>query len=164
MPLLSIFAGGLASLAGPTGLASLALHAGCRHGPASTVPVEAAVVLRAGAGHDLRVRVELARSDPERTRGLMYRQKLEPGWGMLFLFSTPGPLKFWMHNTYIPLDMLFISAQKRVVYIEENAEPLTDVPRGPDVDTQYVLEVPGGWARASGIAQGSEVRFEGVAE
>jgi uncharacterized membrane protein (UPF0127 family) len=142
----------------------VALQAGCRHAPASSTPAEPQVVLHAGTGRDLPIRVEVARSDPERTRGLMYRQKLEPGRGMLFLFPSPAPLKFWMHNTYIPLDMLFISAQKRVVFIEENAEPLTDAPRGPDFDTQYVLEVPGGWSRASGVAPGSEVRFEGVAE
>jgi uncharacterized membrane protein (UPF0127 family) len=123
---------------------------------------EPEVVLRAPSGQELRVKVELARSEPERMRGLMFRQKLEPGRGMLFLFERPAPQKFWMKNTYIPLDMLFIDERRRVIAIEENAEPLTLAPRGPDADSQFVLEVPGGWSRAHGVAPGMEVRFVGI--
>ncbi|HEX8954007.1 MAG TPA: DUF192 domain-containing protein [Polyangia bacterium] len=118
---------------------------------------EVILATRAGEQH---VKVEIARSDPERQRGLMYRQKLEPGRGMIFLFEHPEPLKFWMKNTYIPLDMIFIAADKRVVYVEENAEPLTTQSRGPEgEDTQFVLEVPGGWARAHGVERGVAVKF-----
>jgi uncharacterized protein len=141
-------------------LFSTGCGAGCSHTPASRVS-EPEVILRAQAG-EVRVKVELARTEPERQKGLMYRQSLESGRGMLFLFEQPAPLKFWMKNTYIPLDMIFISEQKKVIGVEENAEPLTLNPRGPDVDSQYVLEVPGGWARAHGIGPGVEVRFVGV--
>jgi uncharacterized membrane protein (UPF0127 family) len=120
------------------------------------------VVLRSHAGNEVHVTVEIARSGPEREHGLMFRQSLESGHGMLFLFEHPEKLKFWMRNTYIPLDMIFISESKRVVAVEENAEPLTLNPRGPDLDTQYVLEVPGGWARAHGVGPGLEVRFVDV--
>jgi hypothetical protein len=130
---------------------------------AQTRPSEPEVVLRSGAGQELRVKVELARSDAERSRGLMYRQSLEPGRGMLFIFERPSRLHFWMKNTYIPLDMLFIDEHKRVIYVEENAEPLTLDQRGPsDADSQYVLEVPGGWCHAHGVGPGIEVRFEGL--
>ncbi len=107
----------------------------------------------------LHVKVELARSDPDRQRGLMWRRSLEPGRGMLFLFEQPQPLKFWMKNTYIPLDMIFLSGDRRIVGIEENAEPLTTQPRGPDAPSQFVLEVPGGWARAHGVEPGMAVEF-----
>lgn len=117
---------------------------------------EVVLSTRAGEQH---VKVEIARTDPERQRGLMYRQKLEPGRGMIFLFPRPEPLKFWMKNTYIPLDMIFIANDKRVVYVEENAEPLTTQSRGPDEDSQFVLEVPGGWARAHGVERGVAVKF-----
>jgi uncharacterized membrane protein (UPF0127 family) len=111
---------------------------------------------------DVHVKVEVARSDDERHRGLMFRQSLEAGRGMLFLWSAPEPLKFWMKNTYIPLDMIFIDHDHRVVGVEENAEPLTTNPRGPDEDSQFVLEVPGGWAHAHGVERGVVVRFVGV--
>jgi uncharacterized membrane protein (UPF0127 family) len=132
---------------------------GCRHGQAPTQTSEPEVVLSTRAGEQ-HVKVEIAREEPERRRGLMFREKLEPGRGMIFLFPAPERLKFWMRNTYIPLDMIFISADKRVVYVEENAEPLTLLERGPvDEDSQFVLEVPGGWARAHGVERGVLVRF-----
>ena len=117
---------------------------------------EVVLLTRAGEQH---VKVEIARTDPERARGLMYRQKLEAGRGMIFLFEEPQQLKFWMKNTYIPLDMIFIGSGKHVVYVEENAEPLTTSSRGPDEDSQFVLEVPGGWARAHGVERGVAVKF-----
>jgi uncharacterized membrane protein (UPF0127 family) len=143
------------------------LLAACTHSsspsprPGNDGRSEPVVVLRAPAG-ELRVKVELARTEPERQRGLMFREKLDGGRGMLFLFEAPDHLKFWMKNTYIPLDMIFIDATKRVIYVEENAEPHTLEPRGPDQLSQFVLEVPGGWARAHGIAPGVEAQFIGV--
>jgi uncharacterized protein len=125
------------------------------------VSAEPEVVLLARSG-ELHVKVELARSDPERMKGLMFRQSLDSGRGMLFLFERPDHLKFWMKNTYIPLDMIFIGADRRIVGIEENAEPLTLSPRGPDGESQFVLEVPGGWTRAHGVEPGQDVRFVGV--
>jgi uncharacterized membrane protein (UPF0127 family) len=144
-----------------TTLVTLLAAAGCRHAAPPRRPGEAEVVVRAG-GRDFRVKVEVARTGPERERGLMYRERLEPDHGMLFLFPQPEVLKFWMHNTYIPLDMIFMDAHRRIVYVEENAEPLTDAPRGPSTSTQYVLEVQGGFARREGLEPGSEVRFVGV--
>jgi uncharacterized membrane protein (UPF0127 family) len=141
---------------------SLLAAAGCRHGQTATQKGEPEVVLQTRAGEQ-HVVVEIARSDPERQRGLMFRQRLDPGRGMIFLFPEPEKLKFWMKNTYIPLDMVFIGADKRVVYVEENAEPLTLQNRGPaDEDSQFVLEVPGGWARAHAVERGVPVRFVNI--
>jgi uncharacterized membrane protein (UPF0127 family) len=139
-------------------LLALMLAAGCHQAqPKSRGEPEVILSTRAG---EQRVRVEIARSEAERQRGLMYRQSLEPGRGMIFLWDRPERLKFWMKNTYIPLDMIFIASDKHVVYVEENAEPLTTGTRGPDdADSQYVLEVPGGWARTHGIERGVLVRF-----
>jgi len=130
----------------------------CSHSSEARRRGEPEVVLSTRAGEE-HVKVEVARSDPEREHGLMFRQSLEPGRGMIFLFEAPQKLKFWMKNTYIPLDMIFIGADKHVVYVEENAEPLTLTTRGPDEDTQFVLEVPGGWSRAHGVERGVAVKF-----
>ena len=139
---------------------SLLAAEGCRHGQSATVKGEPEVVLKTRAG-DQHVKVEIARTNLERQRGLMYRQSLEPGHGMIFLFDQPEKsMKFWMKNTYIPLDMIFIGPNKQVIYVEENAEPLTLQSRGPDEEeSQFVLEVPGGWARAHGVERGVAVRF-----
>lgn len=109
------------------------------------------------------IRVEVARTDSERERGLMYRNHLDPDAGMLFIFEREGPLTFWMKNTFIPLDMVFIDRDRRVVGIVENAVPETETPRRVQGDSRYVLEVGGGLTRQWGIERGSVVDFEGVA-
>jgi hypothetical protein len=152
-------------------IATLFLLAACSHTAPAQKAAEPEVVLRASSGQELRVKVELARNPEERARGLMDRASLLPNHGMLFIFEAPAVQKFWMKNTYIPLDMLFIATwraspeapeQKRVIFVEENAEPLTLSPRGPDTPCQYVLEMAGGWARAHGVGPGVDVRFEGI--
>jgi uncharacterized membrane protein (UPF0127 family) len=101
--------------------------------------------------------VELATNDAEREHGLMDRKELPEGRGMLFDFERESPVAFWMHNTYIPLDMIFIRADGRILRIAENAEPLSDrlIPSGGPV--RAVLEVIGGTARKLGIAPGDRV-------
>jgi uncharacterized membrane protein (UPF0127 family) len=101
--------------------------------------------------------VELATNDAERERGLMFRKELPEGRGMLFDFEREAPVAFWMHNTYIPLDMIFIRADGSILRIAENTEPLSDrlVPSGGPV--RAVLEVIGGTARRLGIAPGDKV-------
>jgi uncharacterized protein len=141
------------------GIALLASAAACNDRASTRVTPPPAPEAEVVIGGALRVKVELARTEPDRQRGLMWRRALEPGRGMLFLFEQPQPLKFWMKNTYIPLDMIFLSSDRRIVGIEENAEPLTTRPRGPDAPTQFVLEVPGGWARAHGVEAGMVVEF-----
>jgi uncharacterized protein len=101
--------------------------------------------------------VELATDDAERARGLMFRKALPEGKGMLFDFQTEQPVAFWMHNTYISLDMIFIRGDGRILRIAENAEPQSDrlIPSGGPV--RGVLEVIAGTARKLGIAPGDRV-------
>jgi uncharacterized membrane protein (UPF0127 family) len=101
--------------------------------------------------------VELATNDAERSRGLMFRKELPEGHGMLFDFQTDQPVAFWMHNTYISLDMIFIGGDGRVLHVAENAQPLSDalIPSGGPV--RAVLEVIAGTARKLGIATGDRV-------
>jgi len=101
--------------------------------------------------------VELATNDAERERGLMFRKELPEGRGMLFDFQQERPVAFWMHNTYIPLDMIFIRADGRILSIAENTTPLSDnlIPSGGPI--RAVLEVIGGTARKLGIAPGDRV-------
>jgi uncharacterized membrane protein (UPF0127 family) len=101
--------------------------------------------------------VELATNDAERARGLMFRKALPEGQGMLFDFKRDQPVSFWMHNTYISLDMIFISSDGRIVHIVENAKPLSDdmIPSGAPV--RGVLEVIAGTAQKLGIAPGDRV-------
>lgn len=108
------------------------------------------------------VKVELARTASERARGLMHRKQLDADSGMLFLFEGPQQLSFWMRNTYVPLDMVFIESSMRVLGVVENAEPLTETPRSVPGLSQYVLEVNAGYTREHGIGPGTMVRFQGV--
>jgi uncharacterized membrane protein (UPF0127 family) len=101
--------------------------------------------------------VELATNAAERAVGLMYRKELPEGRGMLFDFHDEQPVQFWMHNTYISLDMIFIAGDGRVVRVAENAKPMSDdlIPSGRPV--RAVLEVIAGTARKFGIAAGDRV-------
>jgi uncharacterized membrane protein (UPF0127 family) len=102
--------------------------------------------------------VEVARSERERERGLMYRRSLPQDQGMLFLFRSEQPVAMWMKNTYISLDMVFVSRKGRVVSIARNAVPLSEtiIPSGGPV--YAVIELAGGSADAIGLAVGDRVR------
>lgn len=140
-------------------VALMMAEAACTHSTSTPTARHPTVVLLPDGGSEVRVLVEIARRDPERVRGLMFRDRLEAGWGMLFLFENEQAHSFWMRNTYIPLDMIFISTARRVVGIVENAQPLTDEPRQIDQPSQFVLEVPGGWAAAHRIGPGTQIKF-----
>ncbi len=120
------------------------------------------VVVVDSANGPQRFKVELAVKDHERQRGLMYRESLGDDEGMLFLFERQEARSFWMKNTWLPLDMLFIDDDLVVRGIVENAEPLTLSSRKVAAPTRHVLELRGGLARTLGIAVGSKVTFEGV--
>jgi uncharacterized membrane protein (UPF0127 family) len=141
----------------------LALALACASRPTAEAAAPAArVVLLTAAGAAHPVTVELARTEEEQARGLMHRSALAPDAGMLFLFAASEPRAFWMKNTLIPLDMIFIDEGGRVVAILERTEPLTLTPRDPGVPSRYVLEVNGGWCAAHGVRPGDHVRFENV--
>lgn len=125
-------------------------------------PLPMAKVVLAGAKGPLTVDVEVAATDASRTRGLMWRWSLAEGKGMLFIFPQTQRLAFWMRNTLIPLDMVFIDEQLTVVGVVEKAEPRTLESRGPATPGKYVLEVPGGYVASHGVKVGSKVALEGV--
>jgi len=108
------------------------------------------------------VRVEVAITSSQTQRGLMFRRQMDADAGMLFLFAQQRPMTFWMHNTYLPLDMIFITSDHRVLGVVENATPETDSPRDVEGESQFVLEVNAGFAREHDITAGTVVRFENV--
>jgi len=130
--------------------------------PACAAPSGPRVILESG-GKSLRVQVEVADTDAKRERGLMFRKELPEGRGMLFLFDEEGEHAFWMKDTLIPLDLIFVDSSGRVTGIIARARPLTLEPRsgGP---SRMVLEVPGGWAAAHGVRAGDRMTVEGLAE
>ena len=101
--------------------------------------------------------VEMATTDDERAKGLMYRKELPDGRGMLFDFTPEQTISMWMKNTYISLDMIFIGADGRVTRIAENTEPESTRIISSGGPAKAVLEVIGGTARKYGIAQGDQV-------
>ena len=110
------------------------------------------------------VRVDVAADDELRAQGLMYRDHLRPGTGMLFFFAQDGEHSFWMKNTRIPLDMIWIGADRKIVGIRRNVPPceIPDCPSyspGP-VRSRYVLEVAAGVAAQHGLKVGDVLRFE----
>jgi uncharacterized protein len=122
----------------------------------------ARVLLRDAFGGVHRVEVEVAATPESRTRGLMWREELPAGQGMLFIFPREEVQSFWMRNTLIPLDMIFIDARGRIVGIIERAEPRTLTGRSVGVPGRYVLEVPGGWSQSVGLKRGGTVEFQGL--
>src|SRR5580658_1037155 len=102
--------------------------------------------------------VEIANDDATRERGLMDRRYMAPDHGMLFEFDRDAPVSFWMKNTYIPLDMIFIAPSGVVTRIAANAEPLSErvIPSGDPCAA--VLELNGGTAAAIGLKVGDKVR------
>jgi uncharacterized membrane protein (UPF0127 family) len=110
----------------------------------------------------VRFNVEVARTASQQERGLMFRDTIAPDAGMIFPFDPPQPASFWMKNTRIPLDLLFIRADGTVSSIAAMAKPysLDLIPSGEPVAA--VLEIAGGRAAAGGIAAGNRVRWRAL--
>ena len=110
--------------------------------------------------------VEIAENDANRQKGLMERAKLEKNQGMLFIFEKNGIYPFWMKNTLIPLDIIWISADKKITYIHKNAVPCQNTVVAlcktiiPTNTAKYVLEINGGLSEELQIKTGDEVSFE----
>ena len=111
------------------------------------------------------VQVELATDDATRGQGLMFRDQMPEGRGMLFIFKRTGDYPFWMKNTLIPLDIIWINERKQIVGISANtppckADPCPSYP--PGGMSRYVLEIGGGGAARHGLANGQTLRFEAL--
>ena len=110
-------------------------------------------------------RVELALTPEDQAQGLMYRENLPPLSGMLFVFDAPAPHHFWMKNTMIPLDMIWIDESGKVIYVSADTPPCKADPcptYGPDSPAKQVLEIAGGKAKEEKVGVGSVLKIEGV--
>ena len=105
--------------------------------------------------------VEVANTTAQRELGLMYRKHLDDNAGMIFVFPDEAPRNFWMHNTEIPLDMIFAGANGRIAGIVANAEPFSDKLLGVEGNSAYVLEVNAGFCAKNGIKPGDRLDFSG---
>ncbi|HJQ84577.1 MAG TPA: DUF192 domain-containing protein [Candidatus Binatia bacterium] len=135
--------------------AALLLALACRHAVGPTA------VIRTARG-PIEVALEIADTEAARNRGLMYRKHLADGTGMLFVFTEDENHVFWMKNTFIPLDMIFIAADGRIVGVRADTTPFSTAGVGVGVPSRFVLEVPGGWSARRGVATGDRVELRGV--
>ena len=129
--------------------------------PGRAAPAESLIVHAGGSAY--RFEIELATTPDQRERGLMYRKSLGANAGMLFMYPDEEPVAFWMKNTLIPLDMLFIKADGQIVHVARNAAPLDETPIASGQPVRAVLEINGGAADALGIKEGDTVEYKGAA-
>ena len=122
---------------------------------------EPKVVLVGRNSNEIPFLVEIADTPEKREIGLMYRTEMAPDRGMVFIFPYESPQSFWMKNTPLPLDMIFIGRDMKIVGIVEQAVPFSLDPRGVSTPSQFVLEINGGLAKRYGLRPGDGVRFEG---
>lgn len=106
-------------------------------------------------------KVEVVTSDKDLSIGLMYRESMKPNEGMLFVFGEESPYSFWMRNTLIPLDIIWLDKDKKVVYIKENAQPCRDdlcETFKPEKSAKYVLEINANASKEADIKVGDIIR------
>lgn len=154
-------------------MAALAALAACSQAPESAVAQPAApaedpraqtglavvpLVIESG-GKNHRFQVQVAATAGEQSRGLMFRRRVAPDEGMIFPFDPPRPASFWMKNTVIPLDMLFIRADGTIARIAANTVPLSQEGVGVGEPVAAVLELAGGRSAELGIREGDRVRW-----
>jgi hypothetical protein len=111
-----------------------------------------------GFENGVEVKVEIARTEEETSRGLMYRTVMPENEGMIFAMDRREHT-FWMRNTCLPLDMLFIDRDGTIVGIEENVPTLNDASRSCGCESTHVLEVNAGWSRRHGVKAGQKVKL-----
>jgi uncharacterized membrane protein (UPF0127 family) len=135
----------------PTPAAQPSVH------PVSGLEVIPLSVTQADGGQAHAFRVEVARSPQEQARGLMFRTEMGPDEGMLFPYDQPRILSFWMKNTVLSLDIVFIGPDHRVINVADHAVPYSEAPLTSDAPAIAVLELNAGRAEALGIAGGAKV-------
>jgi hypothetical protein len=139
---------------------SLAIVLSGHAGHAQSENDAAAVVTIVSADGKHRFNVELAETPAQLEQGLMFRRELAPDAGMLFDFKEPTMATMWMRNTLIPLDMLFVDEQGRIVNIHERAVPQSDAIIAAAAPVRVVIELNGGTAARLGIKPGDRVLYK----
>ncbi|MEP7124280.1 MAG: DUF192 domain-containing protein [Byssovorax sp.] len=134
----------------------------CPHDPDTAPKLRAGKVVFSEAKGAPASTVEIAEKDADRQRGLMYRTKMADDRGMIFTFGEKEDHTFWMHNTCISLDMLFIDDDGMIVGIEESTPTMSDSTFSVGCLSKYVLELNAGWTRAHGVVAGQKVKLEGI--
>lgn len=128
--------------------------------PSSESCTAETVLIRGAGTNQLSFDVEVADTPEERARGLMYRKSVPAGTGMLFIYEQSQPVSFWMRNTLVPLDMLFLDERGVIRHIHRNATPLDETPvpgavvGDPSPNRLMVLEIAGGEADRFGLKEG----------
>src|SRR3954469_3138049 len=138
--------------------APLTLAAVAVRGQPADVQFKRSSLMIVAGGHDIKFEVDLATNDAERSRGLMFRKQLGAYEGMLFDFYQEMQVSFWMKNTLIPLDMVFIAADGTVKHVHANAVPLSTEAIPSLFPVRAVLEINGGSAALLGIKPGDTVK------
>lgn len=103
--------------------------------------------------------IEIADNEAETTQGLMYRRTMPDSCGMVFVFPDSQPRNFWMKNTYLPLDILFLDESKKIVTIQANQTPFSEEQIPSFENAKYVLEVNAGYCQRKGIEKGDVVKW-----
>lgn len=118
--------------------------------------------IRLPEGDSLRIDIELAQSEQETNQGLMFRTEMGAREGMLFIFDGMEERSFWMKNTIIPLDIIFVDDRYEIVSIKANTKPFSQAPVRSEAPAQYVVEVNAGFSQQHGLSVGDRVMFEAV--
>ena len=129
-------------------------------GSGSATPTAQSMVYLGTPAGDVPVKVEVVATEAQIEKGLMYRQHLPLDSGMLFLMGREYQWSFWMRNTLIPLDMIFIGKDMKVAGVAADAVPQTEDLRYVDKPSVYVLEVNAGWTRQHGVTPGQRIEIE----
>jgi uncharacterized membrane protein (UPF0127 family) len=146
----------------------LVLAAACGAAPKASItaaatpaPARPRVILPSGSTYTL----EVVRTPEEQAQGLMFRESLAEKTGMLFPFGDKAVHRFWMKNTMIPLDMIWMDADGKVIFVSADTPPCKADPcpsYGPDAPAASVLEIAGGMAKKEKVAVGSSIKFLNV--
>jgi uncharacterized membrane protein (UPF0127 family) len=107
-----------------------------------------------------KIEIEIADDDRQREQGLMWRKKMLDSRGMVFIFSEESPQRFWMRNTYLPLDIIYVNSKMEIVSIQKNCAILNDKGLPSAKPAQFVVEVNGGFSDKHGIKEGTKIMFK----
>ena len=120
---------------------------------------EGELVFRVNGKIAQQIDIEIVDQPKETQQGLMYRTKMAENQGMLFVFSKEEPRSFWMRNTFIPLDIIYVDANKKIVSIQKYTTPQSDKSLPSEGSAQFVLEVNAGFCDRYGIGKGDNLEF-----